>query len=1141
MSGFIHLRVHSEYSIVDGILTIGALSGTARNMAMESCALTDQCNLFGAVKFYKACEKSGVKPILGADVWIEPSSSQAKPSRLTLLCQNQTGYQNLTRLVSRAYTEGQKGEFPIIHKTWFENQTEGLIVLSGAREGEAGQFILAKQFPRAEKSLIDWKNLFPDCFYLELQRTHNNPEEEFYNQTILDFALKFDLPVVATNNVRFLTEEDFDAHEARVCIHEGFILSDPKRARNYSDQQYLKSSQEMLELFADIPEALENTVEIAKRCNLKLALNKVFFPQFPIPDGFTTESYLLEKSNSGLEARLKENNIENPEVYRQRLKIELDVINPMGFAGYFLIVADFIAWAKNHNIAVGPGRGSGVGSLVAYSLRITDVNPLPYGLLFERFLNPERISLPDFDIDFCMDNRDKVIDYVAQKYGRESVSQIITFGTMAAKAVIRDVGRVLAHPYGFVDKIAKLIPFELGITLDKALKQEDELQTRYEKEEEVKTLIDLAKKLEGLTRNAGKHAGGVVIAPSRLTDFTPLYCEAGSTDLVSQFDKSDVESVGLVKFDFLGLRTLTIIAWAVENINQKLAKTNKALLNIHHIPLDDMRTYNFIKTGQTTAIFQLESRGMKDLVKNLQPECFEDLIALGALYRPGPLQSGMVGDFCNRKHGRAKIEYAHPLLEPVLRSTYGIILYQEQVMQTAQVLAGFTLGGADLLRRAMGKKKASEMAKQRSIFVQGAAEKNISKQLASDIFDLMEKFAEYGFNKSHSAAYALLSYQTAWLKTHYPEEFMAAVLSSDMDKTDKVVNFLQEARALNLKIIPPNINSSFYKFTVTEQGEILYGLGAIKGAGESAIEMIVEERKKRGKFKSLYDFCHRIDSRKVNKRILDAFIKSGVLDNLGLSRAGLMENIEKALGFSEHKQNQNQPDMFGFSETEDFQFRDYAEWALPQKLQYEKETLGFYLSGHPFQRVESELAPIMSNTMLAGMIINIRTLFTKRGDRMAFVTIENCKSSVEITIFSDLFDVHKDILIKDNIILIEGELSDDAFTGGQKLLARNLYSLDKFREKFAHSLILKFNQNKITQSIRSNSDSDSSLASNIIENLTAILTPYKSGSCPIFIDYQQANIKTRLQLGVEWRVKLQTSLLEKLKEKFGEDQISVCY
>jgi len=1127
MSAFIHLRVHSEYSIADGILTIGALTDAVRTMDMQACALTDQCNLFGAVKFYKACEASGIKPILGTDIWIEPPSSQSRPFRLTLLCRNLAGYKNLTHLVSRAYTEGQKGEYPTISKTWFSGYSDGLIALSGAREGDIGQAILAKQFVPAEKYLIDWKNLFPDCFYLELQRTHNSPEEEFYNQTILDLAVKFNLPVVATNNVRFLAEEDFDAHEARVCIHESLLLNNPKRVRYYSHQQYLKSPKEMAELFSDIPEALENTVEIAKRCNLKLELNKVFFPQFPIPDGLTTEAHLLKKSTEGLEKRLRENHIEDIETYHKRLKTELDVINPMGFAGYFLIVADFIAWAKNNHIPVGPGRGSGVGSLVAYALNITDIDPLPYGLLFERFLNPERISLPDFDIDFCMDNRDKVIDYVAEKYGRESVSQIITFGTMAAKAVIRDVGRVLAHPYGFVDKIAKVIPFELGITLEKALKQEDELRTRYEKEEDVKTLIDLAKKLEGLTRNAGKHAGGVVIAPSALTDFTPLYCEAGSKDIVSQFDKNDVESVGLVKFDFLGLRTLTIIDWTVNNINQKLARQNKALLNIHQLPLDDIKTYNFIKTGQTTAIFQFESRGMKDLVKNLQPECFEDLIALGALYRPGPLQSGMLGDFCDRKHGRAKIEYAHSLLEPVLRSTYGIILYQEQVMQTAQVLAGFTLGGADILRRAMGKKKASEMAKQRKIFIEGAVAKNINKQTASDIFDLMEKFAEYGFNKSHSAAYALLSYQTAWLKTHYPEEFMAAVLSSDMDKTEKVVHILQEARNLNLKIIPPDINASFHKFTVTEQGEILYGLGAIKGAGQAAIEMIIEERKNRGKFKNLYDFCHRMDSRKINKRILESLIKSGTLDHLGLSRASLMVNSEKAMGFSEHKQSKNQQDLFGFSETDDFEFPNCPEWNMPQKLLFEKETLGFYLSGHPFQQVESELAPIMSNTILAGMIIQMRTLFTKRGDRMAFVTIENCQSAVEITIFSDLFEEHKDILIKDHIILIEGELSGDNFTGGQKLIARNLYSLDQFRQKFARGLILKLNQNKL-------SEKD-------IDSLAHILTPYKSGSCSVLIDYQQSKTKARIQLGEAWRVKIQEPLIAQLQEKFGEDNIRVYY
>jgi DNA polymerase-3 subunit alpha len=1130
MTAFVHLRVHSEYSIVDGILTMGALTKSLAERGMEVCALTDQCNLFGAVKFYKACEAAGIKPILGADVWIASSSPQ--PSRLTLLCQNHTGYKNLTCLVSRAYMEGQRRGLPILQKNWFDGRTDGLIALSGAWEGEIGQFILAKQTISTEKSLAEWKNLFPNRFYLELQRTDHTADEEFYNAEALSLSLKFTLPVVATNNVRFLLEEDFEAHEARVCIHEGAILNDEKRKRRYSAQQYLKTAEEMAALFSDIPESLQNSVEIAKRCNLKLSLDKVFFPQFTLPAGLTTEMYLLETATKGLETRLKENHIESPEetdIYYQRLKTELDVINPMGFAGYFLIVADFIAWAKNHHIPVGPGRGSGAGSLTAYALNIIDINPLPYGLLFERFLNPERISLPDFDIDFCMDNRDKVIDYVAEKYGRESVSQIITFGTLSAKAVIRDVGRVLAYPYGFVDKLAKLIPFELGITLEKALKQEQELQHRYDKEEEVKTLFDLAKKLEGLARNAGKHAGGVVIAPSPLTDFTPLYCEEGQEDPVSQFDKNDVEAVGLVKFDFLGLRTLTIIDWAVDNINEARSKKGEDLLNIQHLPLEDIATYNLIKTGQTTAIFQLESRGIKELVKSLQPGCFEDIIALVALFRPGPLQSGMVEDFINRKHGRKSIEYAHPLLEPVLRSTYGIILYQEQVMQIAQILAGYTLGGADLLRRAMGKKKPSEMAKQRSIFIKGAKLNQIDKQLANDIFDLMEKFAGYGFNKSHSAAYALLTYQTAWLKTHYPEEFMAAVLSSDMDKTDKVVNFLQETRKMHLKINQPDINQSEYKFTVNDKGGIVYGLGAIKGAGQSAVDMLVEEREKNGAFKTLHDFCQRMDARKINKRTLEAFIKSGTLDSLGLTRAGLMANIDKAQEFAEHTKLKNQQDLFGILDASHIEFTDSVEWSDPQKLQFEKETLGFYLSGHPFKNVEAELAPLISETLLAGIVIQMRTLFTKRGDRMAFVTLEDCSTSIEITIFSDLYESHKSILVKDTILIIEGEISEDSFTGGQKLLARNLYSLAQFRQKFARGLLLNLKQDILEK--------------HDIAVLAEILAPHKSkqNACPVFIHYTQSNTRASLQLGEEWRVTLEETLLEKLRETFGVSHIKVCY
>lgn len=1143
MSSFIHLRVHSEYSIVDGIITIEALVENVANTAMPAVAVTDQGNLFAAVKFYQAAEAAGLKPILGVDIFLHNSARPTQPFRLTLLCQNQIGYKNLTQLISRAYLEGQKHGFPAIMKEWLNNHNAGLIALSGAGEGDVGQALLNQQLDNAAQLCKEWLAIFADRFYIELQRV-GKPNEEMYNYAAMNLAAEYQIPVVATNDVRFIQEEDFEAHEARVCIYDGYVLADTRRPQRYTSQQYLRSAAEMAALFKDVPSALTNTIEIAKRCNLTLQLGKVFLPNFPLPPGYSIERYLSEQSHTGLLNRFKQfqDQDESKVTYQQRLDLELNVINSMGFAGYFLIVADFIQWAKQQQIPVGPGRGSGAGSLVAYALGITDIDPLPYDLLFERFLNPERVSMPDFDIDFCMDGRDRVIDYVAEKYGRNSVSQIITYGSMAAKAVVRDVGRVLAHPYGFVDKLAKLIPFELGITLEKALAQEAELRQRYEQEEEVHTLLDLAMKLEGLVRNAGKHAGGVVISPSLLTDFAPLYCEADGSNLVTQFDKDDVEAVGLVKFDFLGLRTLTIIAWAVNTINARLQQENLPLLSIDHIPLDDNVTYQLIKDCATTAVFQLESRGMKDLIKRLQPDNFEEIIALVALFRPGPLQSGMVEDFINRKHGRAKVEYQHPDIETILRPTYGIIVYQEQVMQIAQVLGGYTLGSADLLRRAMGKKKPEEMAKHRESFIEGAKQKNVAPELASAIFDLMEKFAGYGFNKSHSAAYALVSYQTAWLKTHYPAEFMAAVLSSDMDNTDKVVSFLHECRQLKLTVVPPDINRSEYRFTVINQQEILFGLGAIKGVGEAAIDSIIENRNIAGKFIDIFDFCQRIDMRKVNRRVLESLIKSGALDSFGLHRAALLINLDNALQAAEQQAQLaalGQQDMFGLSLPEHkVSVIEVAPWPTLQRLQGEKETLGFYHSGHPLQLYENELSQLVSiqitdlekataqSVTIAGMITHMRTMFTKRGDRMAFVTLEDRSGTIELTIFAELLENNKQFIVKDALIIVEGEISIDDFTGSQRLLARNVYSLEQLRDKYAKGLILTIADQQQEK---------------CFEKLAQLLKPYTSGSCPIMIHYANQSVAGNLQLGAEWRVRIADELLQQLRVLLGDQQVKVCY
>jgi DNA polymerase-3 subunit alpha len=1074
--GFVHLRLHSEFSLVDGLVRIEPLMDELPLKGMNAIAVTDHCNLFAAVKVFQAALKEGIKPILGCDI---PHWDPEKPDHifsLILLCQNEIGYRNLTRLVSRAYQEGQHQGQPRVNSTWIKDHAQGLIALSGGRLGDVGTAIRADDLNAAFELANYWKNVFPERYYLEIQRT-GRTDETMCNEHTVRIAEELHLPLVATNDVRFIAKEDFHAHEARVCIHEGLTLADPRRENRYSAQQYLRSAEEMQALFIDLPQALQNTVEISKRCSVKLNLGKSYLPNFPVPNNSTVEDYLTQLSEEGLELRLhqifrnKSEDIPSKRPpYDQRLEIELKVINSMGFAGYFLIVADFIKWSKENGVPVGPGRGSGAGSLVAYALGITDLDPLEFDLLFERFLNPERVSMPDFDIDFCMEGRDRVIEYVAEKYGRQSVSQIITFGTMAAKAVVRDVGRVLGHPYGFVDKIAKLIPFEIGITLDKALEQEEELKRRYDEEEDVKELIDLALKLEGITRNAGKHAGGVVIAPSELTDFTAIYCEQESTQLVSQFDKDDVEAAGLVKFDFLGLRTLTIINWALLTINRQLEKAGQNPIDINHIPMNDASTFELLKKCQTTAVFQLESRGMKELINRLQPDCFEEIIALVALFRPGPLQSGMVDDFIDRKHGRSKAEYPHPDLVSILKPTFGVILYQEQVMQIAQVLANYTLGAADLLRRAMGKKKPEEMAQQREIFTTGASARGVDADLATSIFDLMEKFAGYGFNKSHSAAYALVAYQTAWLKAHYPAPFMAAVLSSDMDNTDKVVIFIQECKRMNIKILPPSLNHSDYHFTVADDQTIIYGLGAIKGVGEAAIQCILQERKVKNAYQGLFDVCQRLDLRKVNRRVLEALIKSGAFDEWGIERAILFESLDKAMQVgAKHLQNlsSGQTDLFSLLE-ESNSSEDYvtgAVWSEKKRLEGEKETLGLYLSGHPADLYQNELqtftfciGELNPNTtkkaIVCGTVRSQRQVMTKRGKKLAIIGLEDATGNLDLVVFSEVFEALKKPIQNGQILVAEGELGQDDYNGGLKIMASALYHIEEARSRFAKCLAI---------------------------------------------------------------------------------------
>jgi DNA polymerase-3 subunit alpha len=1574
---FVHLHLHTEYSLIDSLIRIKPLVKTLRDANMPACAITDYSNLFALVKFYRAAQSQGIKPIIGADLRLYHNDNSS--SHLVLLCQNNTGYNNLTRLISRSYTEGQRDNVPYIHTKWLKGATDGLIALSGGIHGHIGQTLLANNFELARQHVEAWKNLFPERFYLELQRT-GRANEETYIHAAVDLALKADVPVVATNDVCFLEADDFEPHEIRVCIHDGKVLDDKNRPRRYTSQQYLRSPEEMAELFADIPEALENTWLIAERCNIELSLGKNYLPDFPdIPKEQTVEEYFRDQAKLGLEQRLptlfdtsSEDFAKQRKPYDERLALELDVIIEMGFPGYFLIVADFIQWAKDNDIPVGPGRGSGAGSLVAYVLLITDLDPIRYDLLFERFLNPERVSMPDFDIDFCMERRDEVIAYVARRYGRERVSQIITYGTMAAKAVVRDVGRVLNHAHGFVDKIAKLIPFEVGITLEKALEKEPALRSRYEEEDDVRALIDMARRLEGLTRNSGKHAGGVVIAPTVLTDFTPLYCEQDSTDLMTQFDKNDVEAVGLVKFDFLGLRTLTIIKWTLDTINRFVDKP----VDISKIPLDDPATFELLKRADTTAVFQLESSGIKKLIKQLQPDCFDDVVALVALYRPGPLQSGMVEDFINRKHGRAKVEYPHPDLAHILKPTYGVIVYQEQVMQIAQVLAGYSLGGADILRRClsgstqivdvktgnlftlkeiaskpkywlgrkifclnlqtqkiskqkitaiypngvkdvwqittktnrkikatgdhlfytllgwkplnsfkvgdrigltktlpitnkskisdaqikltayligdghlpvkkksnsyfcntdseliidfnnccnelfgspapvdyqlhpgrksvayarvghlaafrdwidqhikcalskdkeipdwvfslssnqlqlflgtlwstdgsfdktightdynstsknliiqiqhlllrlgivalfnvkkisykdkpyisyraqitgredmlkfydfiqpflskdkwnranichdvvknklknfskhtippevitliadakksscmtwklidqaagtksgtmssglnftkpptrslarhrvrnfatalenkklmqiaesdifwdeivsiehigkeevfdltipethnfiandfiahncMGKKVPAEMAEQRTIFLKGSAARNVKEQVATSIFDLMEKFAAYGFNLSHSAAYALVSYQTAWLKAHYPAAFMAAVLSADLDNTDKVVMLVEECRAMKLKVLPPNINLCDSKFTVVDNEDlsIYYGLGAIKGAGEAALESIVAERQEHGAFSDLFDFCNRIDLRKVSKRLLEPLIKSGAFDDLGPNRAITMASLNTAIKTAEQNSNNSaagQNDIFGSSSATSKKpefVKNVANWNETLRLNKEKESLGFYLSGHPITPYLPELKRIIHTNLanikpterkkmlrVAGWLMDVRVKNTQRG-RMAFLNLDDNTARIDVKVYSEVYNQISELLVKDSLLIIDGSVRSDDYTGGYSMTAQSVSTLEIARENLAKSLEIYV----------------SNTSDNLAEKLVNILTPHRDGKCPVIIHYKRQDAKVDLQLN--WRIKPDTSLVDELKNLLGENQVKVIY
>ncbi|MCY3769793.1 MAG: DNA polymerase III subunit alpha [Gammaproteobacteria bacterium] len=1146
---FVHLHLHSEFSLTDGIVRLGPLVEKCVEFEQPAVALTDVSNLYAFVKFYQACLKKGVKPVIGCDVWIENPLENLQCDRVVLFCQDRDGFRNLSRILTRAYLEGEAGEKITLRWHDLRRHHSGLICMLDDQYGPVARLSGHDRHPETRDIVRRYHDIFGDRLYFEISRIGRAEEQAYINQ-VLKLSGEFPVSPVATNRVQYLQADDFGAHEIRVCINEGRVLDDSRRPRNFTNQQYLRSSAEMADLFSDIPEAISNTAEIAKRCNLFIEFDEDFLPEYPESGGAAVEDLLRRKAEAGLAGRFGKEGLYHQDgtpmvekTYLDRLNNELEVIEQMGYPGYFLIVADFIQWSKDNGIPVGPGRGSGAGSLVAWATGITEIDPLPYGLIFERFLNPERVSLPDFDIDFCVDGRDRVIEYVAEKYGQEQVAQIITFGTMAAKAVVRDVGRVMGYPYGFVDQIAKLIPFQVGMTLDMAFEQEERLRNRYQEESDVQQLMDAAFQLEGIARNVGKHAGGVVISPQPLVEYTPLFTDAHLNQAITQLDKDDLESIGLVKFDFLGLRTLTIIDSAVKMINQQAAADGSSAVDLAAIPLDDADTFEFIRTGKTTAIFQLESRGMKDLIIRAHPETFEDLIALIAMFRPGPLQSGMVEDFVNRKAGRESISILHPEIEHVLDTTYGVILYQEQVMQIAQTLAGYTLGGADILRKAMGKKLPEEMAKQRETFLDGAVNRGVPKHVANAIFDLMDKFAGYGFNKSHSAAYALVSYHTAWLKTHFPSAYMAATLSAESDHTDKVVSLLADCAALGLEVLPPDINTSFYPFKPLGEDKISFGLGAIKGVGRSVIGEIVEERERGGEFQDLFDFCRRFDMRKVNKRVLEALIKSGSMDKLGKNRAVLMSELVPATRAANQQQSNQQAgqyDMFGVErvQAENSFSADVPDWTEDERLKAEKETLGLYLTGHPYHQYMQEFAGISEadvstgrpdtarDGIVAGIIVSVRLLKTRRG-KMAVVTLDNAVQRIDVVLFSEKYTEYFAKLENEGVLVALGEISADELTGEPRMRAELLFDVEEVRNLALHRIDLHVAAGATRNATRS---------------LRRTLDPFRGGKTGLRILYTTAiGVSGTINLGKNWCITPGQQLLGALQEMLGKENLTYHY
>ncbi|PSJ80820.1 DNA polymerase III subunit alpha [Neisseria iguanae] len=1137
---YIPLRVHTEFSITDGMVRIKKLVSEAAEYGLPALGVSDLMNQFGLVKFYKACRGAGIKPIGGADVWIENPEMPEKPFRAMLVIRNDAGYLRLSELLTAAYVgKDRNTAHAELRQRWLaEGDNSGLICLSGAHYGEVGVNLLNGHPEAAKAAAQKYAAWFPNAFYLELQRLPERPEWETAVSGSVTLAEELNLPVAATHPTQFMSRDDFNAHEARVCVAGGWVLSDKKRPREFAPSQYFIDPQEMAARFADLPEALENTVEIAKRCNLNITLGKNFLPDFPTPEGMSLDGYLRVLSNEGLQERMAQlypdeaERAEKMPEYQARLDFELNIIIQMGFPGYFLIVQDFINWAKNNGCPVGPGRGSGAGSLVAYSLKITDLDPLKYALLFERFLNPERVSMPDFDVDFCQANRGRVIEYVRDKYGDEAVSQIVTFGTMSSKAVIRDVGRVLELPFMLCDRLSKLIPLEANkpLSLEKAMEAEPQIGELIAAEE-AEELIELAKKLEDLTRGLGMHAGGVLIAPGKISDFSPVYQADESASPVSMYDKGDVEDVGLVKFDFLGLRNLTIIEMAQNNIKNTSGET----VDVGAIPLDDQAAYQVFRDANTTAVFQFESTGMKKMLKTAHTTKFEELIAFVSLYRPGPMDN--IPDFVARMKGEP-FEYIHPLLAEILEPTYGIMVYQEQVMQAAQIIGGYSLGGADLLRRAMGKKKPEEMAKHREIFAEGAAKQGISREKSDQIFNYMEKFAGYGFNKSHAAAYALISYQTAWLKAHYPAEFMAATMSSELDNTDQLKHFYDDSCANGLTFLPPDINESDYRFTPYPDRKIRYALGAIKGTGEAAVESIIAARETGGKFTGLLDFCERVGKEHMNRRTLEALIRGGAFDSIDPNRAMLLANIDLAMGNADQKAaNANQGGLFDMMDDaiEPVKLADVPMWGESEKLAEEKNVIGFYLSGHPFGPYAEEVRNIaptrlgslkpQDSVRVAGFVTSVRTMMGKRG-KLAFVTLEDLSGQAEIVVSGQALEQYSGILKADQVLIIESKVSRDDYGGGDglRIMANQVMTLQMARENYARSLSLH---------LRPEHD-----IAKLVQTLAAARLP-DPPYIPLFVSYSNDKASGCLKVSSKWGVTASAQLFEELEKQLGNRSVSV--